>query len=47
LTPIEKYWVVCRSLAVASSKVFAKLVPSIGFCCTPLTCVGCVTPMTS
>ena len=40
LTNISKYCVVRRLLAFASSKVYAKLIPSIGVCCTPLRSVG-------
>src|SRR5262249_37872210 len=45
--PISKYCVVRRPLAFASSKVYAKLIPSIGFGGVPLSTFGGVMPITS
>jgi hypothetical protein len=43
----SKYCVLRRSSASASSKVWAKLMPSIGFCVTPFSVAGGVMPITS
>ncbi len=40
LPNISKYWVVCRSAASASLKVYSRLVPSMGTWGVPLTIFG-------
>jgi hypothetical protein len=47
LLMISKYWVSRRPSAFASSKVYAKLTPSIGPCGMPFTTLGGVMPSTS
>jgi hypothetical protein len=44
---ISKYCWVWRSGASADSKLYAKLVPCMGICGTPLTCSGTGSPATS
>src|SRR5213593_3011835 len=49
LLTISKYWVlrVDGALALALSKVYAMLTPSIGFCLMPLTVSGALMPVAS
>ena len=43
----SKYWIVCADFAWALLKELAILTPSMGFCATPLTIVGCGSPASS
>jgi hypothetical protein len=44
LPKISKYCWLCRSAALPSAKLYRKLVPWIGVCSIPSTCVGCGIP---
>src|ERR1700730_719312 len=49
LLTISKYWILCveGALALALSKVYAMLTPSIGLCLMPLTISGALMPVAS